>query len=240
MVAVTGGAFSLIGAAAPASDPADAGTALGPLDAGTAVETLAGTTSVPPGALLVSSIGLVAPVPAPVDAGELVRAVQIAEETARLAAERDAADQRTAKAKADAQRKAAERKSVAAVSAGCGLNTSGLGAVQPHVRKAAEFLGCRYGRPTMHGVAGRGGPSDHPAGRAVDFMVDRATGDGLAACALRNKAALGITYVIWQQRINYGNGWVPMEDRGGATANHLDHVHISFAPGAGGGDLTGC
>src|SRR3712207_8560682 len=41
----------------------------------------------------------------------------------------------------------------------------------------------------------RGGRSDHPSGHAVDFMVDRATGDALAECALRNKDALGITYV---------------------------------------------
>jgi hypothetical protein len=65
-------------------------------------------------------------------------------------------------------------------------------------------------------------------------MVDRATGDRLAGCALNNRAALGITYVIWRQRINFGNGWQPMEDRGGITANHYDHVHVSFGDAAGG------
>ena len=89
----------------------------------------------------------------------------------------------------------------------CGISTSGLGAVKPHVRAAAQFLGCRFGEPTMYGVAGRAGTSDHPSGRAVDFMVDPATGDRLAACALKNRAALGITYVIWRQRINFGSGW---------------------------------
>ena len=83
------------------------------------------------------------------------------------------------------------------------------------MRAAGEFLGCQFGKPKMHGVSGRGGPSDHPGGRAIDFMVNRATGDALAECALRNKDELGITYVIWRQRINYGNGWKPMEDRGG-------------------------
>jgi hypothetical protein len=89
-------------------------------------------------------------------------------------------------------------------------------------------------------VAGRGGVSDHPGGKAVDFMVDRGTGDVLAACALRNKAALGITYVIWRQRINFGQGWQAMEDRGGVTANHYDHVHVSFGSGAQGNSLQGC
>jgi hypothetical protein len=71
-------------------------------------------------------------------------------------------------------------------------------------------------------------------------MVDRSTGDQLAQCALDNQEAMGVKYVIWEQRINHGNGWTSMEDRGGATANHFDHVHVSFEAGAGGGDLSGC
>ncbi len=35
-------------------------------------------------------------------------------------------------------------------------------------------------------------------------------------------------YVIWRQRYNDGSGWDPMEDRGSITANHYDHVHVSF------------
>ena len=53
-------------------------------------------------------------------------------------------------------------------------------------------------------------------------------------CALRNQEALGISYVIWRQRINFGSGWKPMEDRGSPTANHMDHVHVSFESAAGG------
>ena len=116
----------------------------------------------------------------------------------------------------------------------CGVDTGGLGRVKPHVRVAAELLGCRFNEPEMYGVAGRGGPSDHPRGLAVDFMVNRATGDALAACALRNKEVLGINYVIWRQRMNDGTGWKTMPDRGGATANHMDHVHASFRKSAGG------
>jgi hypothetical protein len=149
------------------------------------------------------------------DAADLVKGVQFAEEQARQRAQRESA------ARGD-----------------CGISTSELGAVKPHVRAAAQFLGCRFGEPTMYGVAGRAGTSDHPLGRAVDFMVDRATGDELAACALNNRTALGITYVIWRQRINFGEGWQPMEDRGGITANHYDHVHVSFGPAAGGSPNT--
>jgi len=116
--------------------------------------------------------------------------------------------------------------------AACALPTGGLGSVKSWVRTGAVFLGCRFGVSTMYGVAGRSGASDHPAGLAVDFMVDRANGDRLAACALKNADALGVKYVIWRQRINTGSGWEAMEDRGSVTANHMDHVHISFNPTA--------
>jgi hypothetical protein len=117
----------------------------------------------------------------------------------------------------------------------CGLATGGLGAVRPHVRAAAELLGCAFGKPQVLGIAGRGGPSDHPKGLALDFMVDRAAGDALAAYAIRNRDALGISYVIWRQRIDTGSGFRAMADRGGPTANHFDHVHVSFRPTAGTG-----
>ena len=145
------------------------------------------------------------------DAADLVKGVQLAEQRGRGQAHQQSV------ARGD-----------------CGIDTSDLGAVKPHVRTAARFLGCQFGEPTMYGVAGRAGMSDHPSGHAVDFMVDRATGDRLAACALSNRAALGITYVIWRQRINFGKGWQSMEDRGSVTANHYDHVHVSFGASAGG------
>jgi hypothetical protein len=48
---------------------------------------------------------------------------------------------------------------------------------------------------------------------------------------IANQDALGVSYAIWNQRINTGSGWKGMEDRGGVTANHEDHVHISFDRG---------
>jgi hypothetical protein len=224
VVAVTGGAFSLVGTASPA--PVVVASAAAPLPA--EAETV----------LLRSSVEPVAPAPDVIDASELVKAVQLAEqEIARLATERAAAEERAAQEKKAAEE---EKPAVSSGSPDCDLDTSGLGAVKANVRVAAELLGCRFGEPTMHGVAGRAGTSDHPSGKAVDFMVGRATGDALAACALRNQDELGISYVIWEQQINYGNGWEPMEDRGGVTANHFDHVHISFGSGGGGGRLRGC
>jgi len=53
----------------------------------------------------------------------------------------------------------------------------------------------------------------------------------LAEYVAANERALGIKYVIWKQRINSGDsrGWRNMADRGGITANHYDHVHITFS-----------
>jgi uncharacterized protein YgiM (DUF1202 family) len=79
--------------------------------------------------------------------------------------------------------------------------------------------------------------SDHPNGRAVDFMIpsyksNKALGDALAAYVIANGPRLHMTYVIWQQRIwtPYSGKWRAMEDRGSDTANHMDHVHVSFEP----------
>ena len=79
--------------------------------------------------------------------------------------------------------------------------------------------------------------SDHPNGRAVDFMIpdyknNKALGDTLAQYFIDNLDRLNGTYVIWRQRIwtPYNGKWKAMEDRGGDTANHMDHVHVSFKP----------
>ncbi|QJY47877.1 hypothetical protein [Pseudonocardia broussonetiae] len=110
----------------------------------------------------------------------------------------------------------------------CADGDSGFETVQPAVTDAGTELRCRFGVDTVYGVAGRAGTSDHPAGLALDLMVDRDPGEQLAEYAVENMDRLGIKYVIYRQRINTGSGWEAMEDRGGATANHMDHVHVSF------------
>jgi hypothetical protein len=130
---------------------------------------------------------------------------------------------------------AADRAERARQRVDCGVDLSGLGRVKPWVSAAARFLSCLYDRPGLIGVAGRGRVSDHPLGYALDLMARGAEGDRIAACAVRNREALGISYVIWKQRIDYGSGWEPMADRGSATENHVDHVHISFEHRAPGG-----
>ncbi|MGD9529777.1 MAG: hypothetical protein AB7V44_23695, partial [Pseudonocardia sp.] len=140
----------------------------------------------------------------------------------------------------DLARQQEERQRAKEAALSCDAPLGGLGRVRPWVRSAAQFLACLYGEPRLIGVASRGNSySGHPLGLAIDFMITGKKADELARCALDNKEQLGVDYVIWKQRINYGDGWQRMEDRGGITANHYDHVHVSFVrTGAGGAPLS--
>lgn len=106
-----------------------------------------------------------------------------------------------------------------------------LGPVKPHVKTAAYEIGERYGVTTIYGFASRTYVSDHPLGLALDFMTyrDSAKGNAIAGYCTVNASRLGIKYIIWEQRIWFpGREWRGMEDRGSRTANHFDHVHVSF------------
>lgn len=113
--------------------------------------------------------------------------------------------------------------------------TYNLGAVAPWVKTVANEIGNRYDVNTIYGVGAREiANSDHPKGLALDFMVgnDTQKGDQIAADLQQNWQAYNITYIIWKQRIwnesRASEGWRAMPDRGSITANHYDHVHVSF------------
>jgi hypothetical protein len=116
----------------------------------------------------------------------------------------------------------------------CRAGVPRWGPVKPWVSEAGQLLRCRFGIGSVGGVGARKNASDHPAGLALDFFVDRPTGDALADCAIRNRESLAVKYVIFRQRINNGSGWRQMEDRGSPVANHMEHVHISFNTRPGG------
>ena len=79
-----------------------------------------------------------------------------------------------------------------------------------------------------------GDTQDHGAGLAVDFMVPVGSqvGDDIANYSINSMAENDISYVIWEQQIygDWNQQWTAMEDRGSITANHYDHVHVSFNP----------
>ncbi|WP_040783167.1 hypothetical protein [Nocardia pneumoniae] len=103
-----------------------------------------------------------------------------------------------------------------------------LAGTQPHVAQVGNLLKKTFGVTDIGGAVGRR-DGDHGAGLALDLMTsDSARGDAIADFVLANQQRFGVTYVIWRQRYNDGSGWSYLEDRGSPTANHYDHVHVSF------------
>lgn len=129
--------------------------------------------------------------------------------------------------------------SASKIARGGGIGADGL---YQHVAEARDHLAKKFGVP----IGGyRPGDTDgmgtgHGDGLALDLMVgdNKALGDEISQYVLENYQNLNVSYVIWQQRFwapfnsFYGGPgqWGLMPDRGGVTANHYDHVHISFNP----------
>lgn len=100
--------------------------------------------------------------------------------------------------------------------------------VKPWVVSAGELLGGLFGIDTIYGWrADDGKPSEHPKGRALDFMTT--TGTPLAEYAKANAKTLGVSYIVWNRKIwsqaRASEGWRPYS---GTNNPHTDHVHISF------------
>ncbi|WP_420176060.1 SH3 domain-containing protein [Luteococcus sp. OSA5] len=86
--------------------------------------------------------------------------------------------------------------------------------------------------PSITNFGGARGSADaHGSGRALDIMVSGDLGWQVARWARANASSLGITEVIYSQQIwttqRSSEGWRSMSDRGSATANHYDHVHVT-------------
>ena len=109
--------------------------------------------------------------------------------------------------------------------------------LQPQAEAFRQEIAAKFGITNIGGYR-EGDPEDHGKGLAVDVMVptNSELGDQVAQYAIDNMDRAGISYIIWKQQfympVNniYGpaNTWNQMPDRGDDTANHNDHVHISF------------
>ncbi|MFT4265220.1 MAG: mucin-2 protein, partial [Nocardioides sp.] len=89
--------------------------------------------------------------------------------------------------------------------------------------------------PEITSYGGWAARSEHNTGNALDVMTsDKALGDRIAAWARAHAAELDLYDVIWWDRIwtpvRSSEGWRDYGDHGGATANHMDHVHIGTNP----------
>lgn len=114
------------------------------------------------------------------------------------------------------------------------VNTTGFSAQASAIglgpNASGVYSAVRTQFPSVTNIGGyrAGDPGDHGTGRAVDIMVTGSSGDAIASYLQANAGRLNIKYLIWKQRYwQPGSSWRFMEDRGSATANHYDHVHVS-------------
>ena len=171
---------------------------------------------------------------------------------AKLKQETEAKAAKEAEAKAKVAKeaeakKAAEAKQTTTVAGGLPEVTAAeladptMNGLTPHTKKMKVALAKKFGIKSFSLF--RAGDDDgtghgHNSGMAVDFMVpvNSAQGDQLAEYLTKHMDELGVYYIIWKQKYYmtqnniYGpaNTWNIMPDRGGVTANHYDHVHVSF------------
>ena len=169
------------------------------------------------------------------------------EAEAKKAAELKAKQDAEVKAKEAEAKKAAEAKQTTTVAGGLPEVTAAeladpvMKGLTPHTKKMKVALAKKFGITSFSLF--REGDDDgtghgHNSGMAVDFMVpvNSAQGDQLAEYLTKHMDELGVYYIIWKQRFYmpqqniYGpaNTWNIMPNRGGVTANHYDHVHVSF------------
>jgi hypothetical protein len=92
-------------------------------------------------------------------------------------------------------------------------------------------LCARY--PQISSFGGRRSSSGfHGTGQAVDAMISNSSvGWDIANWTRANASKLGVSEVLYSQKIwtvqRSSEGWRTFSDRGSATANHYDHVHVS-------------
>ena len=173
---------------------------------------------------------------------------QEAEAKAKAEKETEAKKAAELKVKQEAEaKKAAEAKQTTTVAGGlpevtaAELADPAMNGLTPHTKKMKVALAKKFGITSFSLF--RAGDDDgtghgHNSGMAVDFMVpvNSAQGDQLAEYLTKHMDELGVYYIIWKQRFYmpqqniYGpaNTWNIMSNRGGVTANHYDHVHVSF------------
>lgn len=126
------------------------------------------------------------------------------------------------------------------------MSTKYLGGVQPATRaicvEVLDYLKRNgtplpahpdKGEPVVWGKSGDPKNTEHYSGRALDFMCSESVGNEIVAYLWRHRQRLGLTHMIWRQRIKSTRVdpgvWRKQADRGSWTNNHMDHVHALFS-----------
>lgn len=113
--------------------------------------------------------------------------------------------------------------------ASCTNGTSVPSGVSANIKKVHQAVCAAFPEIGTYGTFR--GDGEHSQGIAVDIMVSGSRGWQVAEFVRAHYAELGVSYLIYSQNIwsveRGGEGWRGMSDRGSATANHYDHVHVT-------------
>jgi hypothetical protein len=100
---------------------------------------------------------------------------------------------------------------------------------QPNIIAVHEAVCAAFPEITTYGTYRSDG--EHAQGLAIDIMVSGDAGWEVAEFVRAHYQELGVNYIMYSQRIwsvdRSSEGWRYVEDRGSATANHYDHVHVT-------------
>jgi len=126
----------------------------------------------------------------------------------------------------------------------------------PDALLVLRCVDAEFGPHTYGGVGDRASNpgSDHPAGRAVDIMINNwntpageAEGTRITEWVREHAKELGVTYIIWRAKIwsvaRNAEEWRTYTHPSGATdptSLHMDHPHVSVnaGTGLGGNDIV--
>jgi hypothetical protein len=108
------------------------------------------------------------------------------------------------------------------------------GSVEYRLTPAAVYVyrSVCHAFPQITSYGGWDNHGEHVSGKALDIMTsDVALGNSIAAFLQAHASELHVYDILWRQHIwtpvRASEGWRLFADRGSATANHYDHVHVS-------------
>jgi hypothetical protein len=127
-----------------------------------------------------------------------------------------------------------DARSSAGAAAGLSMAPCPDGSVEYRLTPAAVYLyrSVCHAFPQITSYGGWDAHGEHASGKALDIMTsDVALGNSIAEFLQAHASELHVYDILWRQHIwtpvRASEGWRLFADRGSATANHYDHVHVS-------------